>query len=702
MKFLNIVFLISLFCITSVHPQMFSPDERKILGMQDSRTLGENNEVLNYLNSENEALVKRTLIALTNIQDTATCDEIGELLLKNPSAEIRKLSAFSLGQIPSETSEIYLLKSLLTESNDDILSEVITSLGKAGSSSSLDEVLKFNNENEEIKKAKAMAVFFYSMRNIKTQSGVDFLKSLINGNSAPGTRKAVAYAFYRFRDRDLMKSAVNEIESLAKSDDEHTRMWAFSALGKIAGPQFFETLLDSYETENIWNVKVNILNSIPDYIKNDVSLLNDRLTGILLNAKDDENINVRITALKVIGAVFSSAEKNQKEKIRNKLVSCFDKSISADWREIGECFLIYGMIFKDESEELLFENFKDTGSRNLKPYIIRAFGYFENGVVYKKVREIVSAQVQAYTKQMGYESGRMVQDRYLAELYLAFVETIGELASKVNDDERNLIRLMLSEFLSSKNPAIVDVCLNMLDKDIFAKYRDETALLIMYDFKELSYPEDKEVMKLFINRFGLLKYSDAVGLLEKYIAFGDDELASYSVRALKEITGKDYSFEKSLKTFYDWDYVESLAGKKNILIETEKGDIKVELFPEYTPFTVRNLISLIEKDFYEGLFFHRVVPNFVIQGGDPLGNGWGGLDYTIRTEIFPSNFETGYVGIASEGKDTEGCQFFIMHSPHYHLDGRYTLCGKVTEGMDVVNQIYIYDKILSVSILYDN
>jgi cyclophilin family peptidyl-prolyl cis-trans isomerase/HEAT repeat protein len=681
---------------------MFSPDERKILEMQDSRTLGENNSLLNYLYSDNETIVKRTLIALANIQDSSACEEIGKILLTNPSSDIRKFSAFALGLIPSYNSEKFLMKSLSEENDINVLSEVLVSLGKTGSNASLDEVLNFYSENEEIKKAKAMSVFFYSLRNIKTQSGIDYLKSLINENSSPETKKAAAYAFYRFRDKVLLKSAEKEIESLTESDDAHTRMWAFSALGTVANPEFFEKLLNAFSKENIWNVKVNILNSVPNYIRNDESLLNDRLTGILLNSTEDDNINVRITAMKVIGTVFSSADKNQREKIKNKLASYFGNSKSADRSEVGECFIVYGMVFKDEAEELLIKNFKETGDRNLKPYIINAFGWFENGMIYKKVREIVSDEVQKYTKDMGYESGKMVQDKYLADLYLAFVGAIGELAPKINDEDRNLIRLMLSEFLSSKDPAIVDVCFNMLERDIFKKYRDETAMLMMYDFNELSYPEDKEVMKLFINRFGLMKYSGAVDLLEKFISFGDDELASYSVNSLKEITGKDYSFKKSLKTFYDWDYIESLKDKKFILIETEKGNIKVELFPEFTPFTVRFLISLIEKDFYKNMIFHRVVPNFVIQGGDPLGNGWGGLPYTIRTEIFPSHFETGFLGIASEGKDTEGCQFFIMHSPHYHLDGRYTLCGKVIEGQEMVDKIYIYDRILNVGILYEN
>ena len=123
MKYFNIALLISLFCVSSALPQMFTPDERIILELQDSRTLGENNSLLNYLNSDNEAIVKRTLIALANIQDSSACEEIGIILLTNPSSEIRKLAAFALGQIPSYASEMFLIQSLQDEKNINVLSE---------------------------------------------------------------------------------------------------------------------------------------------------------------------------------------------------------------------------------------------------------------------------------------------------------------------------------------------------------------------------------------------------------------------------------------------------------------------------------------------------------------------------------------------------------------------------------------------------
>ena len=135
------------------------------------------------------------------------------------------------------------------------------------------------------------------------------------------------------------------------------------------------------------------------------------------------------------------------------------------------------------------------------------------------------------------------------------------------------------------------------------------------------------------------------------------------------------------------------------LIHTKKGDIRIELFAEDAPMTVDNFIRLARSGFYNGLAFVRVVPNFVIQGGDPRGDQNGGPGYQIRDEINLRKYETGTVGMALSGKDTGGSQFFIAHSPQPHLDGGYTVFGQVTEGMDAVNRIARGDKIERIEII---
>ena len=132
-----------------------------------------------------------------------------------------------------------------------------------------------------------------------------------------------------------------------------------------------------------------------------------------------------------------------------------------------------------------------------------------------------------------------------------------------------------------------------------------------------------------------------------------------------------------------------------VTFEFENGDIiKSELYPEMAPNTVRNFISLINKSFYDGLTFHRVIRGFMIQGGCPEGNGTGGPGYSIKGEFSSNGFKNdlkhdeGVLSMArAMSPDSAGSQFFIMHKKSPHLDGQYAAFGKVTEGMDVVNKI---------------
>ncbi len=133
------------------------------------------------------------------------------------------------------------------------------------------------------------------------------------------------------------------------------------------------------------------------------------------------------------------------------------------------------------------------------------------------------------------------------------------------------------------------------------------------------------------------------------------------------------------------------------IMETEKGTINIEFFDNDAPNTVANFVKLSKEGFYDGLNFHRVIPNFMIQGGCPKGTGTGGPGYQIKCEINPNKHEAGSLSMAHAGRDTGGSQFFICHSPQPHLDGVHTVFGK-TADMDVVNAIKGGDKILSVTI----
>ena len=148
-----------------------------------------------------------------------------------------------------------------------------------------------------------------------------------------------------------------------------------------------------------------------------------------------------------------------------------------------------------------------------------------------------------------------------------------------------------------------------------------------------------------------------------------------------------------------WDLIKNISKNQRVKILTDKGEITLSLLVEEAPGSVANFVDLIQQKYFDGKFVHRMVPNFVMQTGCNRGDGFGSEAYSIRSEFSLQRYEEGSVGMASAGKDTEGTQWFITHSPTPHLDGRYSLFAKVVSGMDVVHKIEVGDQIVSVHLL---
>ncbi|MFM9944815.1 MAG: peptidylprolyl isomerase, partial [Bacteroidia bacterium] len=146
----------------------------------------------------------------------------------------------------------------------------------------------------------------------------------------------------------------------------------------------------------------------------------------------------------------------------------------------------------------------------------------------------------------------------------------------------------------------------------------------------------------------------------------------------------------------DWNFVSKIKTDQKIKVTTTQGEFIIQMNVNEAPGSVASILKLVDEGFYNGKFFHRMVPNFVIQGGCPRGDGFGSQEYTIRSEFSSLKYSTGAVGLASAGPDTESCQWFATHCPTPHLDGRYTIIGYVISGMDTVHKLGVGDVILKV------
>jgi len=140
--------------------------------------------------------------------------------------------------------------------------------------------------------------------------------------------------------------------------------------------------------------------------------------------------------------------------------------------------------------------------------------------------------------------------------------------------------------------------------------------------------------------------------------------------------------------------------KYRVSIDTSRGTIELELYPEHAPRTVNNFVFLVREGFYDGVTFHRVINDFMVQGGDPTGTGTGGPGYRFEDEFDgnPLTHERCVISMANSGPNTNGSQFFITHLPQPHLDGRHTVFGRVVSGEDVVDAIQQNDAMSSVTL----
>jgi cyclophilin family peptidyl-prolyl cis-trans isomerase/HEAT repeat protein len=176
-----------------------------------------------------------------------------------------------------------------------------------------------------------------------------------------------------------------------------------------------------------------------------------------------------------------------------------------------------------------------------------------------------------------------------------------------------------------------------------------------------------------------------------------DALRTLAGRAYADSLERRHPSRNALPTSYAKDFQDPPA-VRGAVITTTAGRIEWEFYPHEAPQTVRNFVRLAERGYFDGLVIHRVVPDFVIQDGDPTGTGSGGPGYTIRCEYNRLRYDAGMVGMALSGKDTGGSQWFITHSPQPHLNGKYTIFAHVTSGMDVVRRIVQGDRVLRVEV----
>lgn len=640
------------------------PEFEQILSIENSR--GSCEKLLPFLQSNEPKIRRRAIEAIGKLQDS-TCVQQLLKMLSDINHNVRIETAFALGQIGATQAEPFLIKELENKDQNSVKTRILEALGKLGTEKTVPVLIKhFKSYEAELRAEAALSAARMALRKLIFPALTDSVTKLLS-DSDDKVRWKAAYSLMRIKENLNPKALLIALQD----KNPLVRMYAVEALGNLENYTFLEALGTTLKHDKDWRVRVKAAkglgNSPLTFSANYLSLL-------------DQIQPVRVAIIQAIGSAAKlnkdgyrannrelNLAKNQLERILQQSSNGINLSIA----EKGFALISYANLMGEQGIFLIRSYSKNPLSK-LRVRAAEALGIINSKAAFKVLASSFN------------DSSKAVRGKVI-EVLSNFKES-----SATN---------ILVRALKDSDHVIVAIASESLASD--PKKNKKHAAKITQAYQNLPKPVDAESAELIFKAMAKFSHKSALDVLHQALETNDIAVQKAAAAAIATINPEDTTLTdlefKSKVGLIDYKTIDQLVNSKT-LIKTTRGDITLELYPEDAPLTVLNFVNLAKKSFFDGLKFHRVVPNFVVQGGDPRGDGWGSPGYSIRSEFNKRHYTRGTVGMASAGKDTEGCQFFITHSPQPHLDGRYTIFGQVTSGMDIVDQIQEDDVIEAITI----
>lgn len=628
------------------------PVRRDIYDLQNQRdTAG----LIPYL-SRNEPKYRRAAaIALASVQAPDSVNPLANALTDSDQS-VREAAAYALGQTRSRLAAPLLVEAFKKESSPPVKTAILEALGKCGSEQELTFVIALepgqDNTTQAVNTGRAWALYRFGLqspRPVVSTQGTALAVDLLAAEYGQETNFIAAHYLARTRDIDLKPFQDKLLDALTRIRHLNTRMALAAALGKADTPTVLERLKMLFSGQNEdYRVKVNALRSMSRFQYDDVK-------DIFFNALDSDSNQVAVQASeffvgygKEAGAnrYFEVAKQLTPWRVRSNMLEAALKSLPAgdskNRRQVSD--------FASAALLKTANPYEKAWLFNVLAWDMQNYMFIRNQIFDNPGKEVVTGSygIAALSTMYGKAVKAGTADEKLAD------EFSGIFKRAIASGDPSMISVAAAAF---RNP---DMKFKPVVKD--------TGFLTQA-LEKCQLPQDIEP---WLELKKTIAYFNA-GPAQPQDAVADPPMKNRAV---------------------DWQLVQSIAPDHKVRIKTSRGDIVVQLNVDESPGSVCNFIRLIREGYYQKSVFHRVVPNFVIQDGCPRGDGWGGPAYTIGSEFGPLYYQEGSVGMASAGKDTEGSQWFITHSPTPHLDGRYTIFARVIEGMDTVHHIQVGDRVL--------
>jgi cyclophilin family peptidyl-prolyl cis-trans isomerase len=696
------------------NPAAATDMQLKILMAEDERRWDA--ELAALLQSRDVKIRRRAALAAGRIGHANAVLPLAELLVSDPDESVREMAAFALGETESPAALRPLIDALKPHAPPVLRARVVEAVGKCAAALPASEAAL---------RAEASAAILHTLAEERAKESLDRETVLLALTAAlrarPANAAPVLAAFLDSPDARIRADAANAIARLRlKEANEKLRK-----------------LLDDPDPV----VRANAARALG------VAEDKDAVDVLILRATSDEDLRVRVSAIRALGG-FKDVPAAHALMRRGKalLGEWFEKyakrkpaSHAVVAPEILEIAASIGRMLEGSANDLAVKWLLDLRSKSeySLPEVETAFARI---APFTYVKSTPYSFVWSDTLGPG---GATCADCTRA-VALGLAEAARRIAELPDAHKRELNRVALARLrmqmqrdsVSQEKKSQAPQPKEVESLRAYAAYQPEDLRSVLLDklaepdvgiratAAELlgDLPPEKAIQDALIAALAMaLRDTDNDAALSILSALAKQNTAEANEAMKSALTARDYLVRwraaallraagvadakaqpdtvVSRNKLADYRRALARADKKvTARVETSQGAFVIELFAADAPLTVDNFVELAKKKYFNGTLFHRVVPNFVIQGGDPTGTGSGGPGYSIRCEINMQPYERGAVGMALSGKDTGGSQWFVTHSPQPHLDGGYTLFGRVIAGMDVVDRMARGDSVLRVKI----
>jgi cyclophilin family peptidyl-prolyl cis-trans isomerase/HEAT repeat protein len=632
------------------------PNVQLLYTLQDRQNV---DSLARYFRDRNPTYRYISAMAFASIKDKKVVDSL-IVMLKDTVADVRLAAAYALGQIEDKKAEMPLISSFRPL---DTLGQkarfnatVLEAIGKCGSAKNLallTSIKTFRVRDTILLEGQALGIYRYGMRDTFTGDAIRKMIGFLQETRNPATVRAIA-ANYLGRLKTKYDTAYTNpmVKIFPTEKDPNVRMGLAKALGKAYQPAMVNTLETYLQGETDFRVTCNLLNALSDFPYVAVQ-------PIIFRYLKDKNPQVAATAAEYLVAHGDDKDGPAYQKWAT------EAAVGTPVR-----YVLYAAAVRYSSG---FAKLRDSLNSDLKNE------YKSNPNVYQKAA-CIRALSQAVWN-FDFLRGEAINP---ANAPIVKVTAAAGLMGIASRTDFNALFQNDAGRIRQELKATFFELLRTADAGLVAEVSKILRNPTIYDRRSM------------LDSVPIL--TDAMLRLKKLP--NDLEAHQEIAQSINYIRDSVFVPKKKLPhtRSIDWNVV-NMSLNSVATVMTTKGEIKMQLMARNAPATVANFVKLSKSGFFTGKTFHRVVPNFVVQTGCPRGDGYGCLDFSIRSELSPLHYESeGYVGMASAGVHTESSQWFITQSPAMHLDPNYTIFAKVVSGMNVVHALGVGDIMQSVII----